>query len=347
MSTIVVSTQQQQESDEPSSEIVQLQILVKREDYEGLFDQIEVWRSRSSINGPYEELTAETWKSARIPKLAGDMVSSPPAGASVVIVGLTLELRVDEDQDIVITFTGTDPLTYADAASQITAQGLTKVRSYVDEDGLLVVETTYPGTGAVLRIVGGDAAPLLGLPTDEPGSLAYGRDPRIAIKPDVEQYLFTDIRGSDAYYYKTRFRNKLSDGVSEFSQPFSLGQALGVSSANIACGQLDLVGLDGRPMANVEVSVHNLYRYDLVENKLVSAQQQNRATDVNGHVEFTLVRGTKVTVAISGTDIVRDITVPTDQDVKIFNLLDPEVAAEDDVFKVQVPNYVYASRRSL
>lgn len=346
MPTIVVSPISEQQLEQNEEELVQLQIVVKREDFEGLFDQIEVWRSRSSINGPYEELTAASWKMARIPKLAGDEPSTPVVGPSVVVAGTTLQLKVNERDDLVIIFTGVNPITTQNAAAQITSGGLTRVRSYVDEDGILVVETTEPGTGALLRIVGGDAAPLLGLPLDEPESFAFGRDPRIPLKLDVYEYTFTDIRGSADYYYKTRFRNRLSDAVSEFSQPYSIGQALGISSANVVCGYLDLVGLNGRPLANRTVSVYNGFRYDLVENKLVAASQENQVTDHNGHVEFTLVRGTTVKVAIGGTDIVRDITVPTDESVKLFNLLDPSIGT-DDVFVVQVPQVEYAYKRSL
>ncbi len=347
MATIVVSTVAVDEVETPSTEIVQLQILVKREDYEDLFTQIEVWRSRTTIRGPYEELTADRWRTARLPKLAGDRPSSAVTGRSVALVGLTLELRVREEEDIVITFTGADPLTFADAAAQITAQGRALVASYVDEGGLLVVETTEPGTGAVLRVVGGDAAPLLGLPIDEPDSLAFGRDARIPIKLGTEAYLFTDIRGSDAYFYKTRFRNPVTQGVSEFSQPFSLGQALGISAANIVCGTLDLVGTDGRPLANREVTVFNTYKGDLVEGKFVAGFGENRLTDETGHVEFNLVRGAHMTVAVSGTDLIRNILVPTDSEVTVFQLLDPEVSTQDDGFVVQVPDIIYAERRSL
>jgi len=348
MATIIASPLQVDEQDlGPSEEVVQLQILVKDEDWKGLFDHLEIWRSRASISGPFEELTSDRWRPARLPKTAGDLPSPAVTGASVSIVGLILQLKVNEKDDLVITFTGTDPLTFSDVASQITAQGLTKVRSYVDAEGTLTIETTEPGTGAVLRVVGGDAAPLLGLPIDEPSNLAFGQDARIPLKEGVETYLFTDIRGSDAYYYKTRFRNRSTQGVSEFSQPFSVGQALGISASNIVCGQLDLVTLEGRPLCNVEVSVYNRFRGGLVEGRLVTGGAQTKITNQNGHVEFLLVRGTDVTVSISGTDIVRDITVPTDETVNIFQLLGADPATGDDHWKVQVPNIVYAERRSL
>lgn len=346
MSTIVVSTVEQQDEG-PSEEVVQLQVLVKREDWESLFDQLEVWRSRFSVNGPYEELTAASWLPARVPKTAGDRPSSSVTGASVALDGLTLELQVGGTEDLVITFSGVDPITYAAAATQITTQGESKVTAYVDSAGTLVVEGTEPGTGGVLQVMGGDAAPMLDLPTEEPEALSYGRDARIPLVLGTESYLFTDVRGSDAYWYKTRFRNKNTLGVSEFSMPFSLGSALGITAANIACGTLDLVDVDGRPLPGKGVTVYNTYQGDMVEDKFVAGFGQSQCTDSNGHVEFTMVRGSRMTVVISGTNIARDIIVPTDQDVKIFGLLDPDVTLEDDHFRVRVPDIIYAERRSL
>lgn len=345
MTTIVVSPTQVEEVQ--SSEMIQLQILVKEEDWWGLFDQVEVWRSRDTINGPYEELTAEKWLYARVPKTAGDTPAVPVSGAPLVISGKTLQLKVNETDDLVIVVSGVDPMTTAAVAAQITTQGQLKVRSYVDSQGVLVVETTEPGTGAVLRIVGGDVAALVGLPMTEPECLAYGRDARIALKRGTAEYLFTDVRGSTDYFYKTRFRNRLSMAVSEFSQPFSVGQALGISSTNIVLGYVNLVDMTGKPLAYRTVSVHNRFQGELVENKFIAGRDETKLTDLHGHAEFTLVRGCTATVAISGTDIARDIVVPTDPTVKVFSMLDPNVGTGDDIFKVQVPDLIYAERRSL
>lgn len=332
-----------------STELVTLQVLVTEDDWLGSFDQIEVWRSQDTVQGPYEELTDESWKPARIPKLAKDEPSSPVTGPLVIISGETLEFRVNEDDedDIEVTISGANPVSFADIASQITAQGLNKVRSYVDEDGTLVVETLQPGSGAVLRVLETDGAAIVALPTTEPESLSYGRDARIPLIIGTSSYQFSDIRGSTEYFYKTRFRNRLSDGFSEFSQPFTVGQATGITSTNVICGELDLVGLDGSPLAFREVSVYSSYHGELVEDKLVAGGPQTRMTDANGHVEFLLVRGVAVTVAVSGTNIVRDILVPEDSSVAVFGLLDPSVSPSDDVFVVQRPDIVYAERRSL
>jgi len=69
-------------------------------------------------------------------------------------------------------------------------------------------------------------------------------------------------------------------------------------------------------------------------------------TDRDGHVEFMLVRGQSISVAVVGTDLIRTFTVPVDLTVLSFQLLDPTLSS-NDVFRVQVPTLVYAERRTL
>ncbi len=335
----------EEELEEDQLELVELRILVKQSDFEGLFDQIEIWRSRNTFAGPYEELTSDRARTARLPAAAKDMPTSPVTGASISIDGLTLNLRIDEKDDFVVTF-GT-PATLSDAAAEVTAQGNNRFRAYVDEDGVFVVETTLVGTSATIRVTGGDAVSQLGLTANEPDNFNFGRDARINLMLGREEYLFTDNKGSKKFFYRTRFRNRTTAAVSEFSQAFNVGAILGVSPPNVVCGFLDLVRGDGGPLSGQQVKVFNPLKGELVENKLVTGPEQVKLTDKNGHVEFNLVRGTRYTVAITGTNVVRDIVAPTDPDTKIFPLLGEDVGTQDDVFKVQVPDIITAERRTL
>lgn len=332
-------------------EIITLNVLVREEDVLG-FDQIQVWRSDSTENGPYHELTAEGWLPARIPEDAPDEPETPITGPQVVAAGSTLLLRVDDREDFVVPLAGPDPMSYADAAAVITRIGNGRFRSYVtrrDTTGeiLLVLEGTRPGTGAVLEVTGGDAAALFKLPTDLPRSQSVGRDARINLLPGRTSYQFVDQRGTKDSFYRTRFFNHMTLEASEFSIASPVTQAMGLTQASIVVGYLDLVNSDGRPLANRRVSVYSPTRESLVENKLVTGPPATQITDKNGSVRFTLVRGVRYTVAISGTDIVREIVAPEDLSVKLFPLLGANVGVTDDVFKVQVPDVIYAERRSI
>jgi hypothetical protein len=360
MATIIISGPAGEES-LVTAERIQLDIVIEKEDFSGKFDQLEVWRSRSTADGPYEELTAPTYIEARIPKTSPDPPTPAVTGPLVNIVDKILELRIDEGhvdtKDISVTFVGVDPLTFAEVATQITGAGLARLFSYVDEDGKLVVQTTETGTGAVLRVLGGEenpptipgteAAPLLELPTEEPQSLAFGRDARLTLVETIEVYTFVDKSGSPDFFYRTRFRNSFTGSVSEFSIPFSAELAIGAALDNVVTGQLDLIGPDGKPTTSREVRIFSAFDGTIVDGRIVAERSLVKSTDKNGHVEFVLVRGMKATVAIIGTDLIKEIVVPTDPDVTLFNLFDDQFSTQDDYFKVVVPDVPFAERRSL
>lgn len=351
MSTIIISPLG--EVSETSEEVIQLQVVATNEDFVGLFDALELWRSTIGVDGPYAELTAVGPQPARIPKDANDPPTPAVTGQSINIDTRIMVLLVNEKTEVPITFAGADPFTFATVAGQITTQGLNLVQSYVDDEGRITVETLEAGLNAQLRVkpgdedLGTDAAERLGLPTTEPSNLAMGKAGRLALIQDQEAYLFTDPHSSRDYFYKTRFRNALSGAVSDFSLPFGVGQSVGVSQDSIVCGRVELVSIDGVPIANQEVRLHVGFNGTLVEGKLVAGTDVNKLSDVNGLVEFNLVRGQRVTVAVIGTDLARDILVPTDLEVKVFNLMDPDVVTGPDHFQVQVPNIITAERRSL
>ena len=346
MSTVIIEpTSLIQQLEEDQLELVQLRILLKQTDFEGLFDQVEVWRSRSTFAGPFEEMTSAVPRTARLPKNGKDLPAVPVVGAAINIDGLTLLVRIDEKDDFVVSFS--TPTTLSAAAAEVTAQGRNRFRAYVDEDGKFILETTMVGTGATLRVTGGDAALRLGLSTETPDDFNFGRDARLNLCLGREEYLFTDIKGSKLYYYRTRFRNRTTQATSEFSQAFGVGAILGITPANVVCGYLDLVTGSGSPLSGQQVKVFNPLKGELLEGKLVTGREQVKLTDKNGHVEFNLVRGTRYTIAITGTTIVRDIIAPVDDATKVFPLLGEHVGTQDDIFKVQVPDIVYAGRRSL
>jgi len=66
-------------------------------------------------------------------------------------------------------------------------------------------------------------------------------------------------------------------------------------------------------------------------------------TDAVGHAETYLVRGSQVSVAIAGTNIVRDVEVPT---VGTSFDLGAALATADDVFQIHTPDIPAAVRRS-
>jgi hypothetical protein len=327
-------------------QVVQLSFSAPQASWQGLFDRLEVWRA-PSVDGPYVELTAPVWTGARIPgDLLGSPPLSPPTGPGVILVGKKLSVLINEQTQVDVTFTGTDPLTYSVASSQITAQGEGIISSFIAADGRVVIQTFAPGNSTILRVLPTDAAALLGLPTTEPACVNYGKDARLQLVQGVDAYSFTDAHGDPSYFYKARLDNSFNGNLSAFSTPFP-AQTTGVLDGSaLILGTVDIVDMQGRPVQNREVSLFTKFTGLVAGGFVVTPTDLRKLTDSNGHVEFPLLRGTTVVVSVAGTQLQRDVTVPTDPTLTSFNLLDPTVGT-DDVFTVQVPDIDFAVRRAL
>lgn len=325
--------------------LVELSVVLEASDFIPTYDRLEIWRSRSLVEGPYEELTTNGWRPARVPHDAADPPASPVTGPQVNIVGSTLELLVDRKTTVTVTFTGTDPLTYSAVASQITTQGLELITAYVATGGKLVVQTKKAGLSSLLEVTGGTAAPLLGLSTTAPTNLGFGLDPRIHLVEGQNAYTLVDYFSSRSYFYRTRFRNQLLGTTSAFEAPVSAEKPVGLPSASLVVGQAYVIDMEGRPLEGVEVQVHTPFNGFSSSGKTVADRQLLKSTDRNGLVQFTLVRGQRVTVSMMGTDLVKQIDVPTDLTMKIFDLFSggPEL----DYFKVIKQEIPFATKRSL
>lgn len=322
---------------------LRLEVRVEDSDWAG-YDRLEVWRSVLGEAGPYEELSAQTWMAAFLPQGRGE--PSALSGAQVNVVGKTLELLVNERVPVSITFTGTDPLTLSAVASQISAQGINTVFGYVDTDGVLVVGTLLVGGQTSLRVVGGDAAPLLGLPLTEPDCLGFGQDPRLPLVSGQKTYSFSDYWSEPGYFYRTRFSNSLTGVRSGFSEAISAKQTLGIDPSHIAIGYVRLLQNNGRPAATQEVTVFSSYKAGLLHDAMIVGGPERFLTDANGYVEFPLLRGAVFDIGLVGSPMIRRVTVPTDTTVLKFNVFDPDYG-QDDNFTVQRADIPYAQRTTL
>lgn len=327
-----------------TKERFQLDFFVPGTSWEGLFDRLEVWRSRGTALGPYEPLHDTGAMPARLPLNSEDPPDVAATGPSVPLNGKLLQLLVDERIPINVTFSGTDPMTFAQAASQITAQSQNYLTAYV-VGAVLVVQTVEVGLKTSLRVSGGDAAPLLGLSTSELGSLAFGRDARFVLTHGVEDYSLLDPNGSPEFFYEARFFNSQTFVVSQFSRPFQGRPLVGLPTSALCRCFVDLVDVNGEPATNQEVLVFGKFEGLQVGGKTITGGSLKLLTDEAGHAETLIPRGLHISVAIGGTTLVRDLDVPTDPAVESINMMGP--SGTNDVFTVQTPNIPYATRRSL
>lgn len=319
--------------------VVNLHIRVEDEDWHDesgnlLYTHFIVERSVLTKDGPFADLNARYWEPAVIPEDAG--TPSVGTGPLANLDGKTLELRIDGTIDLVVTFSGVDPMTYLDASVQIAAALGNYGISYVDEDNRLVIATARMGTGARLEIVGGEAAPALGL---DVGSAGCGKDPYVHLVPGKPDYSFRDLFGNSAFWYRIRFFDQVTGAESEPTSVMQAGDVRTVSPEELALGQLRLITQDGRPVYNAHVTVQAIDS-GVKGDAIVAGRQIEGRTDKEGRVSFWLLRGYKVRVTVPDLGMHREVVVP---DSDSFALLDPTLAP-DDLFAPKRLDIVYAHR---
>ena len=323
---------------------ISLAFFVTEADWQGKFSHLEVWRSVVGEAGPYDLMTGDGYSPAFLPEDAG--IASVATGGLVNIVGKEFKLLLNETLSLSYTFTGSDPLTRAQCASQLIAAFPQYLTAYVDAVGTFVVQTLQVGALASIRVLSTDAAVLLGLPTQDPDNLAYGLDARIPFQPGVPRYVFKDPFGKTSYSYKTRMYNRTTQEVSGFTAPVTGAVRTQTDPADIAIGYVQLMGLDGRAVKGREVLLYNSYTSSKIGTFTVVNEGQRKVTDDQGYVSWSLLRGTTVDVVVPGTALVQRVTVPDDPNVTEFDLLDPAYG-NNDAFAVQRVDFIYATRRSL
>jgi hypothetical protein len=327
-----------------TGQALQLDIFVDAAGWEGKFDSLEVWRSRSTLMGPYEPLTSDTWAPASIPEPGFAPVPSQ-TGPLVPISGKLLSLLINEKTPIQVTFSGSDPISFEAAASQLQSASSGLLTAFALA-GDFYIQTTQAGAIASLRVVGGDAASILGLPLKEPESFVFGTDARVPLVHGTVNYQFTDPNGDREFFYKTRFFNTRTRTSSEFSLAFQGASVAGVDLTHLVRATIDVVDVQGNSVAGQSILIYNRFKGDQVAGTVIAGSPVHLLTDDNGHAETMLVRGVKISMALAGTTLVRDIDVPTDPSIQSFDMLDPSYGT-DDLFKAKVPNLDYAVRRTL
>jgi hypothetical protein len=191
--------------------------------------------------------------------------------------------------------------------------------------------------------VDGDAAPALGL---TPGEKRHGLDAWRMLKPGRLVYDFVDPMGKDTDFYKVRLLNTLNPSSGLAYPPIPGTPRGGLGAEHLIEGYCSLFDVSGRPVENVLVSLYASQRAYPPNGAVgMFPSSVDVRTDSKGSVRVPLVRGARLTLSISGTNIAREILVPTTG--QEFDLLDPSVSVDGDAYKVQVPNIVVGERRSI
>ena len=308
------------------------------------YDRFEVWRSRLSAGVSYKALHGDSWAPASLP--LGLSAAPHDTGAEALVGGLDLQFLVADRFPVSVVIPGSGAVTLASVAAAIRAAAGNLLFSYpVGTE--FVVQTRRVGVAVKLQCTGGQAAPFLGLAVRGYAATAYGQDARIPLVPGQSQYGFVDPYGSPGFFYQTRFFNSATRLASGFSIPFQGPTAPAFSSDSLVACYVRLADVSGSPLAGQEVLISAASTQGLqVAGVTVLGGSTKLLTDRTGYAQILLARGLRVTVAIGGTGLARDVVVPDDPTVQQLDLLSPK-AGRDDLFQVQAQTLDFAVRRTL
>lgn len=293
------------------------------------YDQIEVFRSTAGIGGPYNNITATEPAAAAV---------SGTNDAPFTLNGLTLQVRMDDGTVQNHTVVEANPV-FIDPLLTELAAALTDVTVSNGGTGNLTLTSNITGTASIVEIVGGTGLTALGLTAAK----TTGLDRRITMQTLYTEFTHADNGGDTTYYYQVRYYNSDTGVYSDFSDPIP-GEQVSPLAASLITATIDLVALDGTPMADTLITISNAYDATalVVSSHGVLGESVEFHTDASGHGEIDLVEGSIVDVSISGTGITRQITVPVGA---TFDLM-ASVAAADDLFQIQTPDIPDAIRRA-
>lgn len=278
------------------------------------YDSIQLSRSDEEA-GTFVEITA----GAEAPAVITGTESGPFRVSAYYI-----EIYVDDYELKRVYFSGSNPLDAETVAEQINDVFGFDLAS-VDAQDRIVLTSRNSGPSGYLMVRGGNAVTYLGF---EAGAAFVGYGPNVQMYAGKHFYTYNDTAVEEGWY---RWRQVASDEYQYeygYASPGPWSDALYcpvtriTSDAEMSIGYLVLYDSAGVPVANREVVIYPMVvpTNTLSQLGVVAAGQSpvRALTDDAGHVQFSLVRGTKIRVTIEATQIIRELTVPDQQS---FDLL--------------------------
>lgn len=280
------------------------------------FTRVEVWQSKDDGNS-FQEVTASV--------AAAAFLLSLPALTTFRMGGHQLRVKINGGSEQSISFDpGADTWTPAQVVSRINTV-VAGLASLVGSQ----VQLTSPTTGRVssLQVTYCDAHDLF----DGASPVVFGLAARPTLVTGTYVYTFPDVAGIATDRYQWRFSANGVNPISAFSK-WVYGTSTPLIASNLlsVCAATFIDGA-GQPL-DTKVIISVLDVPQSIAGFLVSGSKALiYATDENGFMQFTLVRGAKVRAAVENTTFVREFVVPN---TATFDLL-AVMAAATDTFTIQ------------
>ncbi len=271
-----------------------------------LYNRIEVYRSTTTDDGTYTELTDVDGP------LSAILDGTNSTWGNIAEKELSFYLDGSEDP-VVVALPDIYPMSLQVIIDAINDAVDEAVASEVPTStNLLRLTSPTTGTGSSVQVVAGDAATALGLDTD----LVTGKERRIRLITPTTLYAFSDKTGDNAYWYKTRFSNTENADVSDYSTPRQGDVDIVVPADQLVKGFLTLIDGLGRPVVGRRLI------FIPMESKMVVNTTAwvipgfdariEVATNESGYASANLLQGLKYRVIVEGTTFIREFTTPAD-----------------------------------
>ena len=282
------------------------------------FTTIEIWEA-SDYGEPYYEVTSTTALPATL--------ASATALNTFEMGGWTLKLAVDGGTTQVITF---DPLLKNWTPAQVAAR-INLVVPLLATVVAKQVILTSPTSGRASRVyIEYSDSPNLGFVA---GTVVRGTAQRIALVDGTVLYYFSDVAADSKTRFKWRFSVDGADPFTDYSEPiYGLGVPVPGLALSIAYAQFS--DASGRPLKRSVIIASDAVPSVTAGVVVGSYDTITTMSDDLGFFQFPLVQGARVRVAIEGTALVRQITVPA---TDTFELMSALAAAPDPFSPQSVP----------
>jgi hypothetical protein len=267
------------------------------------YTKIEIFCS-TDLGNSYSEITSASAQAASL--------TSTAASTTFRMGGKLLKIALDSGATLSISFS---PLvqywTPAQVASRINE--VASGRASVSGSSVVLTSSTTGRTSNV-SIVYNDASDL-GWAT---GDSATGTDARISLVGGTFYYSYVDNAGQSLNKYKWRYSNGTTLN-SDYSEPVNGDVSSLISAGSLSLATATFVDVQGVPVQrSIIVAPADGTPQSIGGMAVGDVSTKVFTSDANGFLAVSLVRGAKLRVAIEGTTLVRDITVPS---VATFDLL--------------------------
>jgi hypothetical protein len=313
-----------------------VELTIEVPDINLVMDQFSVIRvfQGPSADGPWAVITDTTEQPA---------VISSDLDEPYDVIGKDIQLKLNENAAVSLEFSGaTETLAAAavmDAINSAYIQAAQSIVAWVTGELLnsFKLQSNISGRESRLEVLGGTAVEDLGLSI----GAVQGLSRHVVLYSNINQYTFVDLRGDVDAWYCVDYLNLDTGECSEKSTAFQGSPHVLAPANKLSKMTITITDVEGKPLEDVRIDF--FLREALTKQTFgVVAGKTYCVTDGNGYAEINLVRGIKLRAVVSGTDFIRDFTVP---DADEFDLMDVTADAPD-LFEVVKSTKIFAVRRS-